>query len=479
MTYSIDGTQDPCAIDAKLAGSPMLGICAGRDGELRISLNDAAQGRPRNFDQEHAGIVMTLYRYQGTALSVAKADGSDLRELTAMSDLTGNMSPDWSPDGRQIAWTAWRSLYGEILPNGAHSFVIRADGSGLKSLGRGNVPRWSPDGKKIVLSRSPNTRDDQAEQQYEPPHVFVMNPDGSGAKDLGPGISPNWSPDGKQLVISRPPDSGNTTVHHFAVWVMNADGSGCQKIEELGTYPEWSPKRNEIAYIERLDNNPNLCVHDLATHQHRNLSGKQYLAFKLMALVAGRQVDLFSRRAAGWRSGTCRGSYRGRKEGAQNPLVELDLRRTEPRVLFECRLERHERGDPCQGPDARGSHPPLVRFRHKRRQAAAALAQTRALPAEALAYSPDGTRIACCGQRSSKPWASPGGTPAKLGPTVELVLGPDSALDLDTGKVSAAPKTNRFQPRRDWMRNCGADVNISDTSGGWTLRFGHGNEDCR
>jgi len=470
MTYSIDGTQDPCAIDAKLAGSPMLGICAGRDGELRISLNDAAQGRPRNFDQEHAGIVMTLYRYQGTALSVAKADGSDLRELTAMSDLTGNMSPDWSPDGRQIAWTAWRSLYGEILPDGAHSFVIRADGSGLKSLGRGNVPRWSPDGKKIVLSRSPNTRDDQAEQQYEPPHVFVMNPDGSGAKDLGPGISPNWSPDGKQLVISRPPDSGNTTVHHFAVWVMNADGSGCQKIEELGTYPEWSPKRNEIAYIERLDNNPNLCVHDLATHQHRNLSGKQYLAFKLMRwspdgkwiCFRGELPDGGLELAAVHTEGEKKGlkilwSSSTSAERNRGFFSNAAWNATSEEILARARMP----ADPILRLyvfDISGDKPPRP------------LLKQGALPAEALAYSPDGTRIACCGQRSSKPWASPGGTPAKFGPTVELVLGPDSALDLDTGKVSAAPKTNRFQPRRDWMRNCGADVNISDTSGGWTLR---------
>ncbi len=298
MTYSIDGRQDPCAIDVKLAGRPMLGICAGQHGELRISLNDAAKGRPCDFDRQHGGMVMTLYRYPGSALSVAKADGSDLRELMAMPDFTGTMSPDWSPDGRQIAWTAWRSLYGEILPDGARSFVIRADGSGLKDLGRGNAPRWSPDGKKIVLSRLPNNPDGQPVQQSGLANVFVMNPDGSGAKDLGPGISPNWSPAGKQLVVSRPPDSGDTSVRHFGLWVMNADGSGCQKIEELGTYPEWSPKRNEIAYIERLDNSPNLCVHDLATHQHRSLLEKQYESFRQMALVAGRHLDLFSGRVA-------------------------------------------------------------------------------------------------------------------------------------------------------------------------------------
>ena len=162
----------------------MLGICAGRDGECDISLNDAAQGRPRNFDQEHAGIVMTLYRYQGTALSVAKADGSDLRELTAMSDLTGNMSPDWSPRAPDRVDRLAVIVRRDIAQRGAQ-LCDPCRWQRIESLGRGNVPRWSPDGKKIVLSRSPNTRDDQAEQQYQPPHVFVMNPDGSGSKTWG------------------------------------------------------------------------------------------------------------------------------------------------------------------------------------------------------------------------------------------------------------------------------------------------------
>jgi Tol biopolymer transport system component len=467
MTYSIDAMPDPCTIDAKLAGSPLLGICAAYHGELRISLNDAAKGRPRDFDQEHAGILMTLYRFQGSALSAAKADGSDLKELAAMPDFTGALSPDWSPDGRQIAWTAWRSLYGEILPDGSHSFVIGADGSGLKPLGRGNVPRWSPDGKKIVLSRLPNLPDD--EQQSGLAHVVVMNPDGSEAKDLGPGISPNWSPDGKRLVISRPVESGDGSVRTFGVWVMNADGSGCQKIEELGTYPEWSPKRNEIAYIERLDNNPNLCVHDLATHRHRSLLEKQYVAFKLMRWSPD----------GNW---IC---FRGELPdgGLELGVVHTEGERKGLKILWASSTAAERNygflSSPTWTPGgkeilARARMPAdhylrLYLFDLGGEKSPRLLLNYGTLPADGLAYSPDGTRIACCGYRLSKPWAAAGGTPAKFGPPVELVLGPDSALDLDTGKVSAAPKTNRFQPRREWMRGCGADVNVSDAFGGWTL----------
>ena len=126
---------------------------------------------------------------------------------------------------------------------------------------------------------------------------------------------------------------------------MNADGSGCQKIEELGTYPEWSPKHNEIAYIERLDNNPNLCVHDLATHEHRNLSGKQYLAFKLMRWSPDGKWICFRGELPDGGLELAAVHTEGEKKGLKNPLVALDLRRTEPRVYFECRLERHERGD--------------------------------------------------------------------------------------------------------------------------------------
>jgi Tol biopolymer transport system component len=289
------------------------------------------------------------------------------------------------------------------LPDGAHSFVIGADGSGLKSLGRGNAPRWSPDGKKIVLSRLPNNPDGQPVPQSGLAHVFVMNPDGSGAKDLGQGISPNWSPDGKQLVISRPPDSANTTVHHFAVWIMNADGSGCQKIEELGTYPEWSPKRNEIAYIERLDNNPNLCVHDLTTHQHRSLLEKQYESFRQMRWSPDGKwicfrgelpdggLELAAVRAEGekkglkilWSSSTSAERNRG---GWSSPAWSP----TSKEILASARMPADSMPRLYLF-DLSGDKPPRPLLNHG------------TLAAEGLAYSPDGTRLACCGQRSSKP----------------------------------------------------------------------------
>ena len=94
-------------------------------------------------------------------------------------------------------------------------------------LGAGDHPRFSPDGSRILFrarfSDGPGG------------DLYTMRPDGSDIKQLTHGIekmlSATWSPDGKYIAyasarVGRQPD----------VWIMNADGSGAQR---LTTAPEW------------------------------------------------------------------------------------------------------------------------------------------------------------------------------------------------------------------------------------------------
>jgi uncharacterized protein (TIGR03067 family) len=214
MSYVLDPKQQPCAIDAKSPEGAMLGICRLQGGLLSICFDDQAKGRPRAFDKQH-GMMLSLRPFVGFPLFVVNADGSGLHQILAMPEFTCAGSPDWSHDGRRIALDASRTLFGED---------------------------WT-------CSR-----------------VFVVNADGTGLKDMGPGGMPSWSPDDKQLTYSQYGQFGG----EGGAWIMNADGSGRRQLEANGWGSQWCPTRNEVAYLTR-DNRSNLCVHNVANDQRRML----------------------------------------------------------------------------------------------------------------------------------------------------------------------------------------------------------------
>jgi Tol biopolymer transport system component len=141
---------------------------------------------------------------------------------------------------------------------------INADGSGLTPFAETpgyscGSPDWSPDGKFVAYDTWKN------EETYNESQVAVIRADGTDIRLLGPGAMPSWSPDGKQLVChtySRP-----TTIE-----VLNADGSGREVVINHWGSPRWSPKGNRIASILR----GGIALHDVATGTEQVIFGGQY-----------------------------------------------------------------------------------------------------------------------------------------------------------------------------------------------------------
>ncbi len=214
-TYTLDDKQSPCPMDVKSEDGAMLGLCELKDDRLQIALNDVAQGRPKDINQESNGMVLALKRYESCPLWIINADGTNPHEFYSPSDYAHCGSPAWSPDGSKLVFDSIRRLFGEGFDD-TRIMVVDAAGSQPKEVGHGVLANWSPDGKKIAFC------------SYEAPH---------------PGAC-----------------------------IMSADGSNVQSIDTGGWGIVWSPKADELAYLER----GKLCIYDMKTEQRRDLLGTRY-----------------------------------------------------------------------------------------------------------------------------------------------------------------------------------------------------------
>jgi TolB protein len=175
---------------------------------------------------------------------VSNADGSGARQVAFGAGL--DVGPTWAPDGSMIAFA--RVIRSTPAPPGPNPepatdrgiYLIRPDGTGQKrltgrdpSVGDDLSPDWSPDGREIVFARGG--------------YIHVMNTDGSGVENLAGNertatlyANPAWSPDGTKIVFEQ------LGVGPFEILTMNADGSQVTQTgllvgkSDFGA-PDWQP----------------------------------------------------------------------------------------------------------------------------------------------------------------------------------------------------------------------------------------------
>ena len=200
-----------CAIAAALAA-----------GAIPLSSPTArAQAAERQLGQVRMGI------------DVMRADGTEARSLAVVGDRFHHGSPAWSPDGKQLAFDAYRSGFQDPAV-----FLCDADGSNLRQLAPGAYPRWSPDGTQIVLYSGLASGAN--------PEISILDVTGSNRRRLTEGTFPDWSPDGKKIVFGRSGDDRG-------IWTIDADGSGLRQLASTEgdvLAPVWSPDGKRIAFSQ-------------------------------------------------------------------------------------------------------------------------------------------------------------------------------------------------------------------------------------
>jgi TolB protein len=195
-----------------------------------------------------AGVADTKIAFASTRSGVKELylmdyDGAGVAPVTANKSI--NLSPNWSPDSRSLAFTSYMNGYPflyRVFPFERRPVQLLAGYAGINSS-----PAWSPDGRTVAMTLSKDGN----------PEIYLLNV-GTGAfrrltTNVAIDTEPTWSPTGRDLAFV----SDRSGSAH--VYVMDIDGVNVRRLTNGGfnTQPRWSPKGDTIVFTSRF------ATHDL------------------------------------------------------------------------------------------------------------------------------------------------------------------------------------------------------------------------
>ena len=279
-----------------------------RDGSGQRRLAPAFGGMRWSPDGQKIAFTAWSDKTPTSDVFVMNADGSGKERLTRDPGWESGVA--WSPDGQKIA-------FARVRDGGKFEiYTMNTDGSEqrrLTSEAWGGEHAWSPVGDKIafVSRRDGNAeiyRDEhRREWAAEPdaqhggrqePGLVARRPQDRLRKQLagqrherrrepgqrrltrkGRNFAPAWSPDGQKIAFERRfgrkkygPCNGCGRASTFEIWVMNADGSGQQRLTAQGAQPGWSPDGQKIAFMSERNGNAEIYTMNADGSQQQNLT---------------------------------------------------------------------------------------------------------------------------------------------------------------------------------------------------------------
>ncbi len=180
----------------------------------------------------------------GTLLAFTRSgnDGTDVYRYNLAQDcclerltvgrFSDNLSPTFSPDGRQIAFVSTRAGLPQI-------YVMAADGTGQELFapfdygvtGSSQAPEWSPDGTRIAFHRD----------VMGSPQVFIMDARSRAVRQLtsaGRNEDPTWASDSRHIAFI------SSRTGRRQVWVIDIETGRVRQLTTVGDarLPAWSPR---------------------------------------------------------------------------------------------------------------------------------------------------------------------------------------------------------------------------------------------
>ncbi len=251
-------TADGEDLTAILGGEGSSGVDSGPVPELFTSISSSPDGERLAFaasvEDEPTGPDL------GGDVFTAAPDGSDVQQLTDLGDVS---SPVWSPDGGRIVFSRTRTGP-KVRGLAAALFSVDADGENLRQLtefeGRqlDRPGSFSPDGRRLAFSRALVSSSRRFGLVFDP-EIKLLDISSMAVTDLiDDALDPAYSPDGEQLVFASVRDRngrltyGESTKIAAELYVSRSDGSQPRRLTTTRALnessPVWSSDGERIAF---------------------------------------------------------------------------------------------------------------------------------------------------------------------------------------------------------------------------------------
>src|SRR5215217_2663802 len=148
-------------------------------------------------------------------------------------DGANNSAPDWSGDGRRLAYFAGfpANTYATMAP----------DGSAVTPLG------LSPVGGRRLVARPSLSRRGMRIAFTRGSAVWTARLDGTDQRRLRAGLEPRYSPDGRTIAYISV-----SSAHPPELWLMGArTGRRIRRLARVAGDPEWAPDGRSLVYSRR------------------------------------------------------------------------------------------------------------------------------------------------------------------------------------------------------------------------------------
>ncbi len=240
---------------------------ANVDGSFQMFVASASGGQPAQITFGDKDALALDAAADGTKILFGSSkEESDVwgvtvasaNEFAVASDSTSELWPDVSPDGKKIAYQSIKNLsQGDKISNG--SLVIKPttkDGQTFQLSADGVLPQWSPDGKQLAFMRSGSNRVST---------LVSVNASGGEEKKLALGelsliansVLPydreeasyfRWSPDSRSLVYGAKKNGLSNFSLIAANGASDAQLTNNTNSNLLLASPLWSSDGKRIAY---------------------------------------------------------------------------------------------------------------------------------------------------------------------------------------------------------------------------------------